>query len=222
MPGEPPSRRAGIGEQASHAIVRVGRAWRVLGREQRLAALGAMALIVALFLPWFQKSYFAKGVVINDSRNAFDAPFVAFAVMLVALGVLALLFARGERRGFHLPGGDGTVILAAGTWAALLILYRLFDKPSVSRAEAGATIGLEWGIFVALVTACALASAGARVRAAHRPEPPLPVAQEPAPPARPAGQPEAPSQPRAAAPDHAGGEAPTRIGEPPSTPERLF
>jgi hypothetical protein len=94
-----------------------------------------------------------------------------------------LLFARGERRAFHLPGGDGAVVLAAGLWAVLLIVWRLFDKPDV--AVAGGTVGLKWGIFVALGAAIALAVAGNRVRAAGRPEPPLrrpvpqPTAAEP-------------------------------------------
>ena len=30
---------------------------------------------------------------------------------------------------FHLPFGDGTVIMAAGLWAGLLIVVRLFDRP---------------------------------------------------------------------------------------------
>jgi transcriptional regulator GlxA family with amidase domain len=47
----------------------------------------------------------------------------------VALAVLGLLFARAERRAFHLPLGDGTVIAAAGAWAGVLIVVRLLDRP---------------------------------------------------------------------------------------------
>ncbi len=36
------------------------------------------------------------------------------------------------------------------------------------------TYGIEWGIFVALAIAIGLILAGSRIRAAHRPEPPLP------------------------------------------------
>ena len=43
--------------------------------------------------------------------------------------MLALLRARARGRRFHLPLGDGTVIAAAGLWAALLIVVRLFDRP---------------------------------------------------------------------------------------------
>jgi hypothetical protein len=94
----------------------------------------------------------------------------------VAAGVLYLIWARAQRKAFHLPGGDGTVIMVAGAWALLLLVWRLFDKPDVS--DPGATVGVQWGIFAALLAAGALTLAGVRVRAAHRPEPPNPMAEE--------------------------------------------
>ena len=66
--------------------------------------------------------------------------------------------------------------MAAGGWAFLLLVWRLFDKPDVD--DPGATVGIGWGIFVALLAAGALTAAGARVRAAHRPEPPNPAADD--------------------------------------------
>jgi hypothetical protein len=113
------------------------------------------------------------------------------SVVLVALGVLGLLWARGEDRGFHLPFGDGIVIMVAGGWAALLIFYRVLDHPDVSGA--GATIGIQWGVFVAFLAAAFLVYSGYRIHAAHRAEPPLPddatgptiAVDPPAPPRRP-------------------------------------
>src|SRR5919109_1694923 len=84
------------------------RAWRRLNLEQRMAAVGALLLVVSTFGPF---------------------SFVEAAEVLVGGGVLALLRARADRKRFHLPFGDGTVIVAAGGWAALLILVRLFDRP---------------------------------------------------------------------------------------------
>jgi len=43
------------------------------------------------------------------------------------------------------------------------------------------TIGIQWGFLVAFVAAGFLAYAGARLRAAHRPEPPLPEPVAPPP-----------------------------------------
>ena len=176
-PGKGFAARAKRGTAA--LVGRVRRSWAGLAREQRLAGGAALALFFTMFLPWYSKSYFARGRVFDDDLTAFGAfSFVEAAVLLVAAFVLAMLFARGERRAFHLPGGDGAVIMGAGLWAALLIAYRLFDAPDVKgTTQVGATIGLQWGIFIALLAACVLAYAGWRVRGAHRPEPPLPAAE---------------------------------------------
>ena len=82
--------------------------WRRLNLEQRVAAVGAVLLIVSTFGPF---------------------SFVELAILLTAAAVLALLKQRADRKVFHLPFGDGTVIFAAGIWAALLIVVRLFDRP---------------------------------------------------------------------------------------------
>jgi hypothetical protein len=149
-----------------------------LDPEQRLAGIAAGALVVTLFLPWYEKSVAIRGRFADDSVSAFGAfSFVEAAVLLVALGVFALLYARSERKPFHLPGGDGTVIFAAGVWAAVLLLWRVFDKPDVEGA--GATIGITWGFFFAFLAAGFLAAAGWRIRAAHLPEPPNPTAELP-------------------------------------------
>lgn len=104
--------------------------WRALNAEQRVAGIGAMLLIVSTFGPF---------------------SFVEAAIVLTGLGVLALLRARAAGRRFHLPFGDGTAVLAAALWSALLILTRIFDRP----------FGLS-----ALALACAaiLAAAGLRER----------------------------------------------------------
>jgi hypothetical protein len=154
---------------------------RALPPEMRGAGIAAGALAVTLVLPWYDKSYFAlvrgKPAATHANLSAFGVfSFIEAAVLLVSLGVLYLVWARANERAFHLPGGDGTVIMAAGGWAFLLLVWRLFDKPNVS--DPGATVGIQWGIFAAFVAAGALAAMGARVRAAHRPEPPNPVAEE--------------------------------------------
>ena len=153
---------------------RLQRALRGLDPDQRLAGLAALGLLVTLFLPWYQATVTDRGVTTTPTLNAFNVlSFVEAALFLVALGVFALLFARGERRAFHLPGGDGTVIFAAGAWAAVLLLWRVFDRPDVERAL---SVGITWGFFFAFLAAAALAGAGWRIRQAARPEPPNPAA----------------------------------------------
>jgi len=146
-----------------------------------MAAAAAAALAFTLILPWYEKSFFAtsgsRPVAVSDSLSAFQVfSFVEAAVLLVAAGVLYLVWARAQSKAFHLPGGDGTVIMAAGAWALLLLVWRLFDKPDID--DPGATVGIQWGMFAALLAAGFLTAAGARVRAAHRPEPPNPAADD--------------------------------------------
>ncbi|MBV9836900.1 MAG: hypothetical protein JO156_02190 [Solirubrobacterales bacterium] len=182
---------------------RLMRAWRSLPPERRLAAFAAIGLFLTLFLPWYQETVVAAGpkpLEASISVTGWQAfSFVEAAVLLVAVGVLTLLFQRAEGRAFHLPGGDGWVITAAGFWTCLLVIWRIFDKQSVNVRGPGTTVsGIEWGIFVALGVAALLVYAGNRIRAAHTPEPPLPEELPPRPAAqRPSGPPPGSSGPPA-------------------------
>jgi hypothetical protein len=139
------------------------RAFRLLNLEQRAAAVAALLLIVSTFGPF---------------------SFVEAAEILIGAGVLALLFARAEGKRFHLPFGDGTAIAAAGIWAGLLIVVRLFDR----------SLGQN---LLALACAAILFLAGARERA-KRPADDLPPAHATSPAAGPPPPP--PSAPRASDP----------------------
>lgn len=170
-------------------MTRLTRDWRALEPEQRLAGAAALALFVTMLLPWYQQN-----AVVNSPRttplqsrnlDAFQAfSFVEAAVLLVAVAVLYLLYARAEGHDFKLPGSDGTVVLAAGLWTALLLVIRLFDKPGITSHGVAANVGVQWGIFFALAAAGLMAYAGSRMRLARRPEPPLRRSRPESPPAR--------------------------------------
>jgi len=132
-----------------------------LSPRKRLAGAAAIALVLSLLLPWFEKSYYDPRLraPVTDAVSAFGVvSFVEAAVFLVAAGVLLLLVTRAQRREYELPGGDGTVVLGAGAWAAVLIFWRVFDRPEP--VGQGATVGIQWGVFVAFCAAAALALAG--------------------------------------------------------------
>jgi hypothetical protein len=153
-------------------MTRLTRAWGALGHEQRLAAVAAIALLVTMFFPWYDLQSLDRktGVINSHSISAFgDVSFVEAAVFLVAAGVLALMFARAERRDFHMPGSDGAVVMVAGGWATLLIFYRVFSRP----AGHGYPVGIEWGFLLAFLAAGVLTFAGWRMHTASTPEAPL-------------------------------------------------
>lgn len=135
---------------SSTALRRAVQAFRRLNVEQKAAAVAALLLIASTFGPF---------------------SFVEAAEILIALGVLALLRARADGKRFHLPFGDGTAIAAAGIWAGLLIVVRLFDRP----------LGQN---LLALACAAILFLAGAR-ESAKRPADDVPPELEPPPPPRP-------------------------------------
>ncbi|MGO9973797.1 MAG: hypothetical protein ACLP01_13525 [Solirubrobacteraceae bacterium] len=172
----------------SSGASRITQAWKQLARDRRLAAIACCGLFLSLFLPWYQETVFASGAQPKSLLSASASltgwgafSFVEAAVLLVAVGVLVLLFERAEGRAFHLPGGDGSVITAAGGWTCLLVIWRIFDKSgatsgtaTTSRATYASISGIEWGIFVALALAGLLTYAGTRIRSARQPEPQLP------------------------------------------------
>jgi hypothetical protein len=181
------------GSAATTALHRVGsgasrlaRAWRVMPHERRLAAYAAIGLFLTLFLPWYQETVVVassskKLETVSQSFTAWGSfSFVEAAILLVAVSVLTLLFQRADGRAFHVPGGDGSVITAAGFWACVLVVWRIFDKQGTSnQGQVASSSGIEWGIFVTLAVAVFLTYAGSRIRAAHQPEPPLPGDEDP-------------------------------------------
>ena len=206
----PASNATSAYQRAASGTGRLIRAFRTLPHERRLAVYASLGLFVTMFLPWYQRQFFTvvsgKAVPAADTQTAWGAfSFVEAAVLLVAAGVLTLLFQRAEGRAFHVPGGDGGVITAAGFWTCALVVWRIFDKQGGQTAGANViSYGIEWGIFVALGVAILLTYAGTRIRAAHRPEPPLPGEAEPAP------APSRPAQPRERRPGRA--RAPAAAG----------
>jgi len=203
-------------------MTRLMRDWRALTPERRLAATAAVALFVTMLLPWYQQN-----AVVNTPRaaplqsrnlNAFGVfSFVEAAVLLVAVAVVYLLYARAEGREFHLPGSDGAVVMAAGLWTALLLVFRLFDKPGISSHGIAANVGVQWGIFFALGAAGLMAYAGSRMRAERRPEPPLERGRRQASPSlTPPARSPSPPAPRSPSPPARSPNSPARSPTPPA------
>jgi hypothetical protein len=79
---------------AGQLLRRIAAAPRALGSDQQLAGLAALALLLSMFLPWYEKSVVDPDSdrFVSDAVSAFGTvSFVEAAVFLVAAGVLVLL-----------------------------------------------------------------------------------------------------------------------------------
>lgn len=128
----------------------------------------ALLIIAVLFLPWFD--YDLAGVekaqeeddwvcgVGETSCTGFETfPILRWLLILAALApiILAYILVRAHKLSY--PPGEMTMI--AGFAAAILIGYNgIIDKPGSGPAESG--LGLDWGYWVALLAAFAIAGVG--------------------------------------------------------------
>lgn len=148
-------------------------ALRELSNWQRRAGGAAIGLLFCLILPWYRSSFpVPKQPIQHDNMNALEAfSWVEAAVLVIAASVLYLLYARSQRRGFHLPGGDGWAVTLAGGWTLFLLVWRLFDRPGVEQGS----VGVQWGLFVTMLVAGGLLYVGQAMRAEGKAEPPNPA-----------------------------------------------
>jgi hypothetical protein len=224
------NRPDGAGTEAG-MITRVRRALGVLAPEQRRVALAALLVLASMLLPWYSKSTNAitrKGLDSNhEAKLAIFVPsFIEASIFLVALAVLVLMFARGERRAFHLPFGDGIVVSAAGAWVGFLVFYRFIDQPAGGTSKSIAySYDLSWGIFFGLLAAAFLVYAGTRLRLAKVTEPALPGEAPTAADRRPRGEQRRPRPPTEMPPPGLDDDPPTAATSvaparrPPARPE---
>lgn len=151
--------------QRESFLVRLRHAGRRLDPEQRLAAIGALLLVVSEFLPWYSNDFQTSGGVRTVTQTALQAAsLVELALFIIAGAVIVMLFLRAEGRDMHLPATDGTLLTAAGGWSTLMIFIRMLDRPTATVDQLSLRLGLDWGIFFALAATVTLTVAGLRLR----------------------------------------------------------
>jgi len=131
---------------------------RRLRAGEWLAAVGAVALLVSLLLPWY--------AVDTATLNGFES-FSVIDVLLVLLVLLALALVVLQATRDSPAGPVGAAVLTAtfGILCALLVLYRLINQPGSNElveVRPGAWLGL--AATVAIAAGGWLALANERVR----------------------------------------------------------
>jgi hypothetical protein len=106
-----------------------------------LAALGALALLVSLFLDWYEPGLSAGTV------------FEIVDVLLAVIAFLVLLAAVGEASGRHLGVETDRLLPLAGIGALLLVLVSIVNNPPAAQGldkAVGAWIGLAGAILIGI------------------------------------------------------------------------
>lgn len=126
-----------------------------------VSALGAIALAVSVFLPWYGLSFTTAGLpgrqfaVLSATQELAD-----LGVVLPMLALLALLdsFIPLVRAASPVPAGSGASVLLLGGLAAACVLYRMIHTP----APAGEllAVSLREGAWVALAGSVAMIAGG--------------------------------------------------------------
>ena len=132
--------------------------FRSLPPPARLAATGALVVVVSLLFPWYGLQ-FGPGL----SQTGFDSFGFGQLALLLTIGAAGFLIVRCAGP-YELPRPlhEGTLLTVAGVWAAILVGYLMLDKPDEIMGDSH--LHLRYGIFVALAGAVAMVVGGLRLR----------------------------------------------------------
>jgi len=137
---------------------------RGLGGNERIAVIGAAVIVGSLFLPWYQ-SPISNDLVLTGI-GAFG--WAEAALVLIAAATTFLALQAGGGYVPPRPLREWALFVAAGSWAAAIVLYRIADRPRFTFAGHDEPYDLHYAIFVALAGAVVIVMAGLRMRPRER------------------------------------------------------
>ena len=137
---------------------------RGLGGNERIAVIGAAVMVGSLVLPWYQ-SPISNDLVLTGI-GAFG--WAEGALVLIAAATVFLALQGGGGYVPPRPLREWALFVLAGCWAALIVLYRIADRPRFTLAGHDEPYNLHYAIFVALAGAVLIVMAGLRMRPRER------------------------------------------------------
>jgi hypothetical protein len=138
--------------------------FRGLGANERLAAIGAAVIVGSLALPWY-KSPISSDLVLTGF-GAFG--WAEGALVLIAAATVFLALQGGGGYIPPRPLREWALFVVAGSWAAVIELYRIADRPRFTLGGHDEPYDLNYAIFVALAGAVLIVVAGLRMRPKER------------------------------------------------------
>jgi hypothetical protein len=137
---------------------------RGLRGPERIAVFGVALIAGSLVLPWYD-----AGVadLVQTGLGAFS--WTEAAILLTCAATVLLSLKVGGGYVPPRPLTEWGLFTAAGAWIALIVLYRMVERPELRLNlplldEVQRSYDLGWGIFVALAGAAVIVVAGMRSR----------------------------------------------------------
>jgi hypothetical protein len=135
-----------------------------LGGNERIAVIGAAVMVGSLLLPWYESPI--SNDLVQTGFGAFG--WAEGALILIAVATVVLALQGGGGYVPPRPLREWALFVAAGSWAALIVLYRIADRPRFTLAGHDEPYDLHYAIFVALAGAVIIVMAGLRMRPRER------------------------------------------------------
>ena len=133
---------------------------RGLGGNERIAVIGAAVMVGSLLLPWYESPI--SNDLVRTGIGAFG--WAEGALVLIAGATTFLALQGGGGYVPPRPLREWALFVVAGCWAALIVLYRIADRPRFTLAGHDEPYDLHYAIFVALAGAAIIVIAGLRMR----------------------------------------------------------
>jgi hypothetical protein len=137
---------------------------RGLGGNERIAVIGAAVMVGSLFLPWWESPI--SDELVQTGFGAFG--WAEAALVLIAAATTFLALQGGGGYVPPRPLREWALFVVAGCWAALIVLYRIADRPRFTLEGHDEPYDLHYAIFVALAGAVIIVIAGLRMRPRER------------------------------------------------------
>src|SRR4051812_31873337 len=96
-----------------------------VSRGTWVAAVGALVLLISVFLSWYKASV----SIITVTQSGWDNSGLAKLVALLALIALAVIAIELFASNVTLPFPSSLILIGIGALSFLIVLIKLFDKP---------------------------------------------------------------------------------------------